>query len=114
MMSLKFRLRRQKMDQKQRHEMALKALDDQCTEAFVVLSICLERDRSKRQEYLPQDVVRYIHNDALFECLRVVNSAVSIKTVMEYRRFADTLRPKFFEIVEALRNFQPTGTIAKE
>ncbi|MHB9068800.1 MAG: hypothetical protein ACYC54_00360 [Sedimentisphaerales bacterium] len=102
------------MDQKQRHELALKALDNQCTEAFVMLSLCLDRDRFQRQRCIPQDVMRYIHNEALFGCLRTVNSTASLKSIKEYLRFADTLKPKFFEIVEAIRNFQPTGTIAEK
>lgn len=102
------------MKQKTKHPIDLKAFDKYCTEVHIMLSLCLDRDRFQRQRCIPQDVMRYIHNEALFGCIRTVNSTASIKSIKEYLRFADTLKPKFFEIVEALRNFQPTGTIAKE
>jgi len=88
--------------------MAWDEMGRQSSEVFVDLNVCLYDDHQKRQELISKETVRCVHNDALFKCLRTINSTVPIKKYMEYLRFADTLKPKFFEIAEALKGFQPT------
>jgi len=97
------------MDQKLLNRIAWSEIDRQGTEVFVDLSFQLIKDHQKRQEELvSEETIRCIHNAAFFECLKKNNPTGPRKERMAYLRFADTLKPKFFEIAEAMQNFQPT------
>ena len=88
--------------------MAWDEMGRQSSEVFVGLNVRLYDDFQKRQELISKETIRGIHNEALFKCLRAINSTAHIKGYLEYLRFADTLKPNFFDITEALKDFQPT------
>lgn len=97
------------MDQNLLNRIALNEIDRQSTEVFVNLSLRLYDDHHKRREDLvSEELVRCVHNAALFKCLGTTNVTGPIKERMAYLRFADTLKPNFFEIAEAMQNFKPT------
>jgi len=102
------------MDQKLLNTIALNVIDTHRAEVFVELRELLSKDCQKRQEKISGEVVHHVHNTVLFDCLVWLNPLYSIEDTSEtawreYLRFADTLQPKFREIVEALKDFKPTN-----
>lgn len=102
------------MDQKLLNTIALDTLASHRSQVCSKLRDFFNRDGKKRGRELPGAAVHHVHNTSLFECLVWLNPVFcrkdkSEKAFDEYTKFAETLRPNFMEIVEALKDFQPTG-----
>jgi hypothetical protein len=102
------------MNQAELNRIALNTIGTHRTEVFVKLRELLSQDCQKRQENISGEAVHHIHNAALFDCLVWLNPLFvmendSENAWKEYLRLANTLESKFREIVEALKDFQPTS-----
>jgi hypothetical protein len=100
------------MDQKLLNTIALDVIAKCRNEVFLELQELLERDCKKRREQIPSAAIHHVHNAILFDCLVWLNPLFimendSENAWKEYLYFADTLRTKFQEIVNALKDFQP-------
>ncbi|MFA6186353.1 MAG: hypothetical protein WC770_03955 [Phycisphaerae bacterium] len=102
------------MDQKLLNTIALDAIERHRTEVFRELRDLLEEDCKKRQGHIPGEAIHHVHNVVLFDCLVLLNPFFSRENDSEnawreYLRFADTLEPKFREIVNNLKDFRPAS-----
>ena len=102
------------MDQKLLNMIALDTIDSHHCQVVSKLKDFFNRDIKKRSKDLPGAAVHHVHNTSLFECLIWMNPVFcrtnkSEQAFDEYMKFAETLKPKFMEIVESLKDFQPTG-----
>jgi hypothetical protein len=102
------------MDQKLLNTIALDTLESHHNQVCSKLRGLFNHDIKKRSKDLPGAAVYHVHNTSLFECLVCLNPVFcrknrSEQAFDEYMQFAETLKPKFMEIVEALKDFQPTG-----
>ena len=102
------------MNQKELNKIALDSIDKQSIKVATKLQKLIARDGEKRFKQFPGPVVHYVHNIALFECMVWLNSIslhgedVPEETIDEYLCLVETLRPKFRDVIEALKDFQPT------
>jgi len=102
------------MDQKELNQVALDFIHNQGIEVATKLRETLLCDVKERSEQVSWQALHHIHNMALFECLVWLNSMLSLdediseESFNEYLCFVETLRPKFLDIIEALKDFQPT------
>lgn len=102
------------MDQRLLNTIALNVIESNRAEVFAELRELFDRDVQRRKDKISGAAVHYIHNASLFDCLIWLNAMFSMEDSSEnawkeYLCFSDTLRPKFHEIVEALKDFQPLG-----
>ena len=96
------------MDQNLLSRIALNEIDRQSAKVFVDLSFRLYDDHQKRRkELVSEEMVRCIHNAALFKCLMSTNTTGPLKERMDYLHLANIFKPNFFKIAEAIQNFQP-------
>lgn len=104
------------MEQNLLNKIAWQEIKRQSGELFVGLTLRLDGDhRDRQKEMISEKMIRCVQNVVLFDCIRVINSPTETsnstintpKQYMEYMRFAETLRPKIFEVAEALKGFQP-------
>ena len=102
------------MDQSELNKVEFDSLRIQSVEVAAKSQKILLCDAEERSKKVPWEVLHHIHNMSLFECLVWLNSMAlfsqddSEELLNEYTCFAETLRPKFLDIVEALKDFQPT------
>ena len=107
------------MNQMQLNAVAMNLIQNQSAEVAEKIGDLLHEDAKKRAKLISGPPLHYIHNAALFECLVILNSFCMVKNhteqaAKEYTRFAETLKPKFLELVEALKDFQLTGKDAND
>jgi hypothetical protein len=107
--------RSQNMDQAELNRVAISFLRAQAFEVADKLRQTLIADIKKRSVRISGVALHHIHNMAMFECLMWLNSQVALgkdaskETVDDYVCLTETLRPKFQEIVNTLKDFQPAA-----
>lgn len=102
------------MNQVLLNKIAMNFLTSQSAEVGSKLRDLLHKDAQERADQIAGLPLHYIHNMALFDCLVCLNSFFTMENtskeaVKEYVRHAETLRPKFLEIMESLKDFEPTA-----
>ena len=107
------------MNQMTLNQIAMTFLKDQSLEVAGKLKEVILEDGQERIQHVDGPVLHHIHNEALFNVLLKINSLFtqqerSKAAVSEYLRHADPLRAQFFDIVDALKGFQPTNTPSDE
>ena len=101
------------MNQIQLNRIAMDFIQNQSLEVARKLKVVLADDLRERVKETGGPAVHYIHNIALFDCLASINTFFihendSEEAVRQYADYAETLRPKFLDIMEALKDFRPT------
>jgi len=104
------------MNQLELNTIAQHFIRSQSIEVMKKLKTILFDDLKERVKHMPGPTVHYIHNTALFDTLLVINSILangnrSVQAVREYEEYAQTLRPKFLDIVDSLKDFRPTNDV---
>jgi hypothetical protein len=107
------------MNQIELNKIAMNFIKRQSLEVTVKLIDVLARDGECRSKQVGGRALHHIHNMALFNCLASINNFFitednSPDAVQQYTDFADTLRPKFLDIMEDLRDFRPTNGKTEE
>jgi hypothetical protein len=102
------------MNQAELNRIALNYVQLQSGEIASKITGLLSEDLHKRITEINGPTIHHIHNEALFHSLVILNSLSltenrSKETVHEFCSLAELLKPKFMEIIEALKDFQPTG-----
>jgi hypothetical protein len=107
------------MNQLQLNKIAMHFIENQSAEVAAKLRSVLHIDARKRSEQIAGPALHYVHNIALFDCLIMVNTFFMIENksqeaLHEYIEYAETLRPKFIDLMESLKDFRPTTQIPNE
>jgi hypothetical protein len=102
------------MNQVELNRVAMDAIYEHGSEVFSKLQVALVRDSHERSKHISGMALHHVHNIALYECLIWLNSIIAFKDTpenasLEYLSLAKTLEPKFMEIVNALKDFQPAN-----
>ena len=97
------------MNQAELNRIAINLIKKHSFEVAQKLEKVLAEDVQERAKELPGMTVHHIHNMALYDLLLIVNSIFledrkSAETASEYCQLGESLRPKFLEIVEALKD----------
>ena len=100
------------MNQLELNRIAELFVQKQSIEVAKKLDSILIEDLKERAEQMPGSAVHHIHNVALFDSLLRINSLFQIKNrseaaSREYLEHAETLKPKFLDIVNSLKDFEP-------
>jgi len=107
------------MNQAELNEIAVHFIRTQSAEVASKIRDLFHEDAQERADQIAGLPLHYIHNMALFDCLVCLNSFFTIENtskeaVKEYTRYAETLRPKFLDIMESLKDFEPTAGDSKD
>jgi hypothetical protein len=102
------------MNQMEMNQLARYVVETQSVEVCNKLQDVLVEDLKQRGSQIGGPVTHYVHNTALFHTLLALNCLLreqnsSREALQEYLEYAQTLLPKFLDIVEALKDFEPTG-----
>ena len=102
------------MNQIELNRIAMSFIKSQSIEVAEKLRDVLHNDVEHRAKQIAGPPLHYIHNMALFDCLASINTFFitedsSDEVVKQYADYAETLRPKFLDIMEALKDFRPTA-----
>lgn len=102
------------MNQLEQNRIAEFFIHNQSIDVTKKLESVLAEDLKKRGKEIPGSTVHYIHNIALFYALLRINCLFQVKNrseaaSREYIEHAETLKPQFFDIVDSLKDFRPTG-----
>jgi hypothetical protein len=102
------------MNQTELNRIALNYIQLQSGEIASKITGVLREDLHKRTTELNGPTIHHMHNEALFHSLVTLNSLSlaenrSKDAVHEFCSLAESLKPKFMEIVEALKDFQPSS-----
>jgi hypothetical protein len=103
------------MNQLELNAIAKHFIQRQSFEVAKKLKGFLTEDLKERAEELPGPLVHYIHNMAVFDTLLGINCLFTQKNesetgLQEYLEHAETLRLKFLDIVDSLKDFEPTDS----
>ena len=101
------------MNQLEINKIAMHFIESQSAEVAARIRSLLYEDAEKRSEQIAGPALHHIHNIALFDCLVMLNTFFIIEdksreAVNEYLKYAETIKPKFLEIMESLKDFKPT------
>ncbi len=101
------------MNQAELNRIAIDLIKNHSFEVAQKLEKVLGEDIQERAKELPGMTIHHIHNMALYDLLLMVNSIFledrkTAETAREYCQLGESLRPKFLEIVEALKDFAST------
>jgi len=101
------------MNQMTMNQIAMSFLRGQSHEVASKIKEFLAEDAEERVQHMDGPVLHHIHNNALFEVLLQINSLFtqehwSRDAVREYLRHAEPLKSQFFDIVDALKSFEPS------
>ena len=101
------------MNQIELNRIAMHFVKSQSIEVAGKLRDVLHEDAKQRAKQIAGPPLHYIHNMALFDCLVSINAMFTIEdlseeAVSQYAEYVETLRPKFLDIIEALKDFRPT------
>lgn len=101
------------MNQLELNAIAKHFIQSQSFEVAKKLKGFLSEDLKEKIEELPGSTVHYIHNMALFDTLLGINcfcipNNTSKAGLQEYLEHAKMLRSKFLDIVDSLKDFEPT------
>ena len=102
------------MNQTELNRIAMSFLEQQSMEVADKLKHVLTEDLNERAKEVPGMTVHYVHNVALFRALMFINCVFcaenkSKDALKEYCQYAETFKEKFLDIVEALKDFVPSG-----
>lgn len=102
------------MNQIELNRMANHYINKQSYELSEKLENVLFEDIAAKKEEMSGPMLHHVHNTSLFFALLNINcfylrQSNSEAATEQYLKLAETLRPKFLEIVEALKDFQPEG-----
>jgi len=101
------------MNQLELNTIAMNFIEHQSAEVAAKIKDVFHKDAQERSEQIAGPTLHYIHNIALFDCLVMLNTFFMVEnksqeSVNEYLKYAETLRPKFLDIMESLKDFEPT------
>jgi len=101
------------MNQIELNTIAMNFIEHQSAEVAAKIKDVFHKDAQEKSEQVAGPTLHYIHNIALFDCLVMLNTFFMIEdnsreALQEYLRHAETLRPKFLDIMESLKDFKPT------
>ena len=107
------------MNQIELNRIAMSFVKSQSIEVAEKLRDVLHNDVEHRAKQIAGPPLHYIHNMALFDCLVMLNTFFiskdnSKEAASEYVKYAETLRPKFLDIMESLKDFEPTAENSKD
>jgi len=102
------------MNQLELNNIAKLFVHTQSLEVAKKLDIVFSEDLGEKVKHVPGSAVHHIHNMALFYVLLRINSLYQTTESTEaasrqYLEFAETLKSRFLDIVESLKDFRPTG-----
>ena len=102
------------MNQLELNRIAGDFIRSQSVELARKLKDVLAADLAERVKGLAGPTVHHIHNVALFDTMLGINCLFQTRdhskaAVREYIEHAETLRPDFIDIVDSLKDFEPTG-----
>jgi len=102
------------MNQLELNNIAKLFVQSQSIEVAKKLRTVLSEDLDERVTQMPGQAVHHIHNVALFDALLGINCLFHAKNpseagLREFLEHAETLRPKFLDIVDSLKDFEPTS-----
>lgn len=100
------------MNQLELNNMATRFIQMQSTEVAAKLNRVLGADAQERAKLVSGPPLHYIHNMAIFDCFAALNAMFlmedpSPEAVHQYTAFAETLRPRFIDLMEEFQDFQP-------
>lgn len=100
------------MNQIEMNRIAMSFIQNQSIEVAKKLDAVLAQDLEEKATKIGGPAVHYVHTMAMFDCLASINTFFanenrSDEAVNEYIKYAETLRPRFLDIVEALKDFRP-------
>ena len=100
------------MNQAELNRIAIGYIEMQSVEVARKIDSVLRDDLLKRSESLNGPVIHHIHNLAIYHSLVKLNGIFRIddesdEAVNEYCELAYSLKPKFIELTETLKDFQP-------
>jgi len=100
------------MNQLELNHVALRCIQMRIREVGAKLTQVLCEDREERARLVSGPLLHYIHNMALFDCFAALNAVFaaddhSAEDVHQYIEYAETLRPKFIDLMEELQDFRP-------
>lgn len=101
------------MNQLELNHMAMRFVEMQSSEVANKLTQVLRDDCGERARLISGPPLQYIHNMALFACLAAINATFaeddhSAEALRQYLVYAETLRPKFIDLMEELKDFRPS------
>ncbi|MFC1762826.1 hypothetical protein ACFL6U_12205 [Planctomycetota bacterium] len=102
------------MNQLELNQIAQAFVQQQSVEVARSVKSVLSKDLDERVQELPGLAVRHIHNMALFNVLLGINLQFQSENnqesaLRECLTHAESIRPKFLDIIESLQDFQPSG-----
>ncbi len=102
------------MNQMTMNQIAMSFLRNQSHEVSSKIKQLLAEDAEERIHHVDGPVLHHIHNHAIFEVLLQINALFtqghkSEDAVREYLKQAEPLKSQFFDIVDALKNFEPSA-----
>lgn len=102
------------MNQLEPNRIAELFVRSQSIEVAKKLRTVLSEDLDERVMQMPGPVVHHVHNVALFDALLGINCLFHTKGsaeagLREYLGHAETLMPKFLDIVDSLKDFKPAS-----
>ena len=102
------------MNQLEQNRIAEFFIHNQSIDVTKKLESVLTEDLKEKGKEVPGSAIHYIHNIALFYALLRINCLFQAKTSSEaatrqYLEHAETLRPKFLDIVDSIKDFRPTS-----
>ena len=102
------------MNQAELNRIATSYLKAKSIEVARKIDSILDEDLNTRVEELNGPIIHHIHNEALFYSLMKLNNLAlsensSKNAAMEFYMLAESLKPKFFEIIETLKDFEFSG-----
>lgn len=99
------------MNQKELNNIAKNFIYNESMKVAKKLQATLTRDLNERKEPISGEALRIIHTLSLFEVLALITvssppgTEITKQKAQEYAQLAETLKPKYMEIVEQLRDF---------
>jgi len=102
------------MNQLEQNRIAEFFIHNQSIDVTKKLESVLTEDLKEKGKEIPGSAVHYIHNIALFYALLRINCLFQAKSrseaaSREYLEHAEKLKPQFFDIVDSLKDFEPTS-----
>ena len=100
------------MNQFEQNKIAEFFIHSQSLEVTDKLEEVLVEDIKEQRKEIPGSIAHHIHNIALFYTLLRINSMFqannsSKAASRQYLEHAETLKPKFLDIVDSLKDFEP-------
>lgn len=100
------------MNQLELNKIAMFCIRTHSLEVSKKISSILGQDATERGPDVGGPTLHYIHNMALFNVLLSINSLFTIKKpsedeVDQFPDFAESIRPRFLDMVDSIKDFRP-------